>query len=237
MTRLLPLLAAGLTAALGTTAHLTAADATVEPGASATVLIEAQITRQDGAAASQRGHLTATDEDGGTVRPQGGGEGVLVFIGDGIEFDADSGASEVLSSPRLLTRSSESAEILIGQALTYVELTGEDDAMQLVTEEGVHEGLRLRVTPVALGTDRVRLESLELTLSEVVGRLDIATADGRRSLPIPGGRPLVRSVTYRLPVTLGSGQEAVVLVRSPGEGGEGFVVRLRATVRKADAAG
>ena len=172
-----------------------------------------------------RDRLFATDSAGDRVRPQGSGRGAWVYIGDEAQ-PVFYGELRAIASPVLLVRSSELAEVRVGTLLRYAELVGESDELRLIQEVGVFEGISLRARPTALPGGAVRFESLEVSLSEVVGRLDIGSADGSRREPIPGGRPLVRSETYHVPVTLRKGERAVVLLESASDPAGIFVVEI-----------
>jgi hypothetical protein len=196
-----------------------------------TVTIEVQIQRYTERPGGDLEPVRVVEGDA-DVKAQGAPD-ARVYIGDDPEFVFYGWVSPV-ASPRIATRSGERATIEIGEALSYAELTGAGDAMRLVREEGVVEGIRIEATPVSSGGGAVRFEELEVTLSEVVGRLDVTTRDGSRSEPIPGGRPIVREETFRLPVTLGADQQALVILEASSDERTSFFVRVGVSVDGAE---
>lgn len=189
------------------------------------VQVRVQVYQHEDVKPGDRDRLFAEDSAGSRVRPQGGGRRAWVYIGEEAQ-PVFFGELRPIASPVLLVRSSEQAEVRVGTSLRYAELIGDGDELRLLDERGVFEGIGLRARPTVLPGGSVRFESLEVSLSEVVGRLDIGSADGSRREPIPGGRPLVRSETYHVPVTLRKGERAVVLLESASDPAGIFVVEI-----------
>ncbi|GAB4550347.1 MAG: hypothetical protein Tsb0013_12030 [Phycisphaerales bacterium] len=145
--------------------------------------------------------IRSTIQNAPNVVPRGSVGGPAVFIGPSVIFTTRMGYVETIARPRILTNTGEPAEIIVGETVSYIEM-GEGGSLELVEMEGAYEGLRLAMTPEVDAGGAIGFSSFEVTLSEVIGRVDIASPDDAGSLPIAGGRPVLRSVTYAMPLSL-----------------------------------
>ena len=178
--------------------------------------------------------IRSTIQNAPNVVPRGSVGGPAVFIGPSVIFTTRMGYVTEIAKPRVLTLAGQEAEIIGGEGGSYIELEG--DEVRLVEMEGVYEGLRIAMDPTVLESGAIDFAAFEVTLSEVIGRVDIASGDAQRRVPIAGGRPVVRSVTYTMPLTIEpadddeEGGSADIVFATEGDDEAVFWLSVRARV-------
>ncbi len=193
------------------------------------------------ASIEQLNHYIADEEGGASrpVQPQGNIGGPLVSIGAMPDYAImmvegyRTLASEPVipqSSPRVIVLDGQQAVVEIGTPVSFMEATG-PESFRVVEVEGLTRGLTFSARPVVLDSGAVRFEELDITITEVVGRLNVVDESGA-DMGIPGGRPITRAVTYSLPVTLPEGEQALVQFETPGPEPQIVMLRLAAEVTR-----
>lgn len=212
------------------TAGVVDTDIATEP---AQVLVEVRLRRAELEGGMDA--IRAATQNAPNVIPRGSVGGPAVFIGEAVVFTTEMGYVEVISSPRILTLEGQQAEIVVGEPVSYVELVDEGE-LRLVSMDDAYEGLRIAMNPAVRDSGLIDFPMFEVTISEVIGRTDIRSAEGDESLPIAGGQPVVRSVTYAMPLTLkpnedGEASRADILFATDASDERVFWMSVNATVQ------
>ena len=209
--------------------------ATLEPDRTPTIAIGIDLRRASDPAWGDR--LIVYDNDFEVVEPQGYLTATRVFVGEGITYidrkdrtGSITQEPEPVASPKMLLESGGMGGIVIGEPVLHARLDPDGVMMRIEADDEHYEGISIDVTPVALDTGGVRFQRFDISTRRVAGRMDVVDDAGNASVSLPAGEPIMQTVTYSLPIRLGAGERAIVVVPA-GHGDEAvFVIAIDATV-------
>ncbi|MEM1423214.1 MAG: hypothetical protein AAGH64_04340 [Planctomycetota bacterium] len=207
----------------------------LEPARSPTVAIGIDLRRASDPAWGDR--LIVYDNDSEIVEPQGYLTGARVFVGEGITYiDRKDRTGSItqepapVASPKLLLESGGEGGIVIGEPVLHARLDADGATMRVASNDEHYEGVAIDVTPVALGTGGVRFERFDISTRRVAGRMDVVDDAGAATVALPAGEPIMQTVTYSLPIRLGAGERAIVVLPAGHADDAVFVIAIDATV-------
>jgi hypothetical protein len=120
-----------------------------------------------------------------------------------ITTDLEGTGYQVLSAPKLIAVSGQSAAIAIGEAVPYMTQRS-DGSLVVEKSDDLTEGLSVELIGRVVAEDRVDVEVVKLKLSRVVERREIA------GVPFDVGAPVIRTIETSARMTLSRSDGAAI---------------------------